>query len=120
MLGRGTPAAPGRPRPGGEAAEAAARPALVSLSWAKQDIENRWGIFKGGRFTSVNKGFSFTLAAVISAVYLGLMYAFYHRLSEGSLLHGLGEYFVRSTSNLVATVPATLFFFWGVVIVAVG
>ena len=81
LLGRRAPAAPasGRPRPSGEPAEAAARPALVSLSWTEQDIENRWGLFKGGRFTSVNRALSFTLAALISAAYMGLMFMFYHQ-----------------------------------------
>src|ERR1017187_8316746 len=93
LLGRRSPAAPapGRPRPGGESGEAAARPALVSLSWAEQDIENRWGLFKGGRFTSVNKGLSFTLAALISAAYLGLMFVLFHQGTERSFLWRLGQ-----------------------------
>ena len=118
LLGRrtSTAPAPGRPRPGGESPEATARPALVSLSWTEQDIENRWGLFKGGRFTSVNKGLSFTLAVLISAAYLGLMFVFYRPENKGSFIYGMGQFFVRDTNNLVATVPATLFFFWGVVI----
>jgi biopolymer transport protein ExbB/TolQ len=122
LLGRRSPAAPapGRPRPGGEPAQAAARPALVALNWAEEDIESHWGLFKGGRFTSVNKALSFTLAAIVSAAYLGLMFVFYqhHQPDNPTLLSRLGQFFVRDINNLVATVPATLFFFWGVVIVA--
>jgi len=36
----------------------------------------------------------------------------------GPFLHRLGQFFVRDANNLVATVPATLFFFWWVVILA--
>ena len=112
----GAAPAPNRPRPGDEPARAASRGALVSLGWAEQDIENRWGLFKGGRFTNVNKALSFTLAAIVAAAYLGLMFLFY---GQGSpLLKRLGQFFVRDYNNLVATVPATLFFFWGTIIVA--
>jgi biopolymer transport protein ExbB/TolQ len=98
--GRQTPAAAGP------------RPAIVSLSWEHEDIENRWGLFKGGRFTSVNKIFTFIIAAGISAVFLWLMNFLYRGTSS---LHHIGEMFVRP-GNLYATGPATLFFFWGVVI----
>jgi len=93
-------------------AAARPRPAIVSLSWEHEDIENRWGLFKGGRFTSVNKIFTFIIAAGISAVFLWLMNSLYRGTSS---LHHIGEMFVRP-GNLYATGPATLFFFWGVVI----
>ena len=84
------------------------------MSWTDEDVENRWGmgLFKGGRFTSVNKLFSFLLAAVISVVFIWLM----SMLDKSdSRLKPIGTAFVR-TSNLFATGPATLFFFWGVVV----
>jgi biopolymer transport protein ExbB/TolQ len=103
----------GRQMPAGAApAATGARPAVVSLSWEHEDIENRWGLFKGGRFTSVNKILSFIVAAGISAVFLWLMDELYRGASS---LHHIGEMFVRP-GNLYATGPATLFFFWGVVI----
>ena len=93
-------------------AAAGARPPVVALSWEDEDIENRWGLFRGGRFTSVNKPFTFILAAGISVVFLWLMFV----LERGtSSLHRLGLVFVRP-GNLWATGPATLFFFWGVVV----
>ena len=87
---------------------------MVSLSWEDEDIENRWGLglFKGGRFTSVNKTFTFIVAAVISALFLWLMLVL-HR-GDSSLRH-IGIMFVRP-GNIYATGPATLFFFWGVVV----
>lgn len=90
---------------------AGAPPSMVSLSWEKEDIENRWGLFRGGRFTSVNKTLSFILAVIASAAFLWLM-NWLHDSHTG--LEKLGMMFVRP-GNLYATGPATLCFFWGVV-----
>src|SRR5580704_13846457 len=110
-------AAPVRPAiESGNVGPGGSRPALVSLSWADQDIENRWGIFKGGRYTSVNKLFTFILAAAISTAFFAGM-IFLHRWPEKTFPNTLAEFFVRD-NNLPATIPATLFFFYGVVIVA--
>jgi len=112
LPGRRQPAGPaGSPRPAGVGDSP--RPAVVSLSWEDQDIENRWGLFKGGRFTSVNKMFSFILAVVISVLFILAMKLLYN--SSNSSLQMLGRLFVRP-GNLWATGPATLCFFWGLVI----
>jgi len=109
---------PGNPHVDSGAAGASGdRPALVSLSWAEQDIENRWGIFTGGRFTCVNKLFCFLIAASITTAFFGLMFFLYHGPADG-VAHYLAEFFVRS-NNLPATIPATLFFSLGMVIVAI-
>ena len=91
------------------------RPAVVSLNWGEQDIENRSRLFQGGRFTSVNKAFSFCLGLLLATVFFGIMLLLYN--SGNLILHDLGQVFVRP-NNLFATVPATLFFFWGSTIVA--
>jgi biopolymer transport protein ExbB/TolQ len=111
LLGRQPARTAGQPRPGGLADPV--RPALVSLSWEDQDIENRWGLFKGGRFTSVNKLFSFILAAICSAIFLWLMYLL--KQSNNLTLQQVGLVFLRE-GNLYVTGPATVCFFWGVVI----
>jgi biopolymer transport protein ExbB/TolQ len=84
------------------------------LSWGEEDIENRCGLglFKGGRFTSVNKTFTFLAAAGVSALFIWLMFLLDH---GDSRLKPIGTAFVRP-GNLFATGPATLFFFWGVVV----
>lgn len=113
LLGR-RPAGPAQPHPGGAAD--AARPALVSLSWESEDIENRWGLFKGGRFTSVNKPFTLILALICSAIFLALMY--WLTKSTNPDVQQVGLYFLRTENakNPYATIPATICFFWGVVI----
>jgi biopolymer transport protein ExbB/TolQ len=105
-----TPA--GQPQPAGPVLSGH-KPALVSLSWAEQDIENRWGLFRGGRYTSVSKAFSFALATLLSTVFLGLMFLLYHQGS--GVPKRLAQFFVRDVNNLCATIPATLCFFWGAV-----
>jgi biopolymer transport protein ExbB/TolQ len=110
LLGRAAGATP-PPRP--SALADPARPSLITLSWQDEDIENRWGLFKGGRFTSVNKLFSFILAAACSAAFLWLMHLF--KQSANPALKQLGLYFMRE-KNIYATGPATVCFFWGVVI----
>jgi len=115
LLGRRTPSAPAAGAAKSAAGVPAGRPALVSLSWANEDIENRWGIFKGGRYTSVNKALTFILAAAVSAGFLALMEVLYHR---GEPFRRIGEFLVRP-NNLVATIPATMCFFWGVVTVTI-
>jgi len=114
LLGRRQAGTASQSRPGGAADPA--RPALVSLSWEDEDIENRLGLFKGGRFTSVNKLFSFILAAICSAVFLWVMHLLMQ--SDNSALKHVGQLFLRP-GNVYATGPATLCFFWGVVIALV-
>jgi biopolymer transport protein ExbB/TolQ len=103
----------GQPRPGGPADPA--RPALVSLSWTDEDVENRWGLglFKGGRFTSVTKLVSFIQAAICAAAFLWVMHLLMQ--NDNPALKQLGNLFLRP-GNIWATGPATLCFFWGVVI----
>jgi biopolymer transport protein ExbB/TolQ len=111
LPGRHAPGGPGgQPRPAGLGDSP--RPAVVSLSWEAEDIENRWGLFKGGRFTSVNKMFSFLLAAVVSVLFI-LAMGLLEKSQSG--FQQLGRMFVRP-GNLYATGPATLCFFWGLTI----
>ncbi len=44
-----------------------------SLSWMEEDIENRFGFFKGGRFTDVNKILSLIIALVITGVFFAVV-----------------------------------------------
>ncbi len=95
---------------------APARVSAAALNWSEEDIENQisFGLFRGGRFTAVNKIFTFIIASVLSAGFIALMFVFYKRPNH-TLPHDFAELFVHE-GNLFATGPATLFFFWGVVV----
>lgn len=84
----------------------------VSLSWTDQDIENRFGIFKAGRYTSVNKVLSFLLALLLTAAFFSLL-VFGFKASP--VLERYAMPFIRS-GNTWTVGPAMLFFFWSIVI----
>ncbi len=96
----------------GKALPAGSLPETVFLSWIEEDIENRFGFFKGGRYTSVNKVLSLLLALLLTAgFFLLLVYV----LNPSPWFHPFAIVFIRS-GNTWTTVPAMLFFFWAVVI----
>ncbi len=87
----------------------------VSLSWSDEDIENRIGIFKGGRYTSPNKLLGFGLAVVVTAAFFAIIvYVF----SNTPWLQRFSLAFVRPR-NLYTTIPATLMFFWAIMMLNV-
>lgn len=57
--------------------------ALEPLSWARDDIEQRL-LFRGGRFTRVNTGCSFTLAVLMTCAFYALLYPFRDNAVAGS------------------------------------
>ena len=80
----------------------------VSLNWLEEDIENRIGLFKGGRYTSPNKLLGFLLAVALTAAFFVLLvYVF----SVTPYLQLFAIVFIRP-GNLYTTLPATFFFFW--------
>ena len=83
-------------------------PDALSLSWSEEDIENRLGLFKGGRYTSPNKLLGFAAATVLTAAFFALLvYVF----SATQYLQPFAIVFIRP-GNLWTTVPAMFFFFW--------
>lgn len=85
-----------------------ATPGALSLSWMEEDIENRFGFLKGGRYTSPNKLLGFALAVALTAGFFGLLaYVF----SATPYLQKFAIVFIRP-GNLWTTLPAMFFFFW--------
>jgi biopolymer transport protein ExbB/TolQ len=83
------------------------------LAWSQSDVENRFG-FKGARYTSVNHGFAFLIGALLAGVLYALMiFVFIHL----PIISKVATMFMRPT-NQFAVIPATVFFFWGVAILA--
>ena len=88
------------------------RPAAdaVSLNWTTEDIENRLGVFRGGRYTSPNQLLGFSLAVVLTAAFFALVvYVF----AATPFLQPFAIVFIRP-GNLWTTGPATFLFFWSV------
>jgi biopolymer transport protein ExbB/TolQ len=93
------PAAPGNPSPSNS---------RVALSWAGEEIENRLGIFRAGRFTTVNKSLSFVAAVLLTAVFYMLDVAL---LNYVPAVHRFAIIFMRP-ANVYTIGPAVLLFFW--------
>jgi biopolymer transport protein ExbB/TolQ len=81
---------------------------IVSLNWMEEDIENRIGLFKGGRYTSPNKLLGFLFAVLQTAVFFALLVYVFTRISW---LAPYAIVFIRP-GNLYTTGPAMFFFFW--------
>ena len=85
---------------------------VESLSWIEQDIENRFGFFRGGRYSNVNKVLSFVLAMALTAAFFALVvFALdpipsVHRFTLPLIRHG----------NTWFTGPCVFFFFWSMAI----
>jgi biopolymer transport protein ExbB/TolQ len=95
-------------RPPAPAASIAPAFSTICLSWTEEDFENRFVLFHGGRYTSVNKVLSFLIALIATAMFFaGLWFSLDHAPS----LRPFALPFIRS-GNLWTTLPATLFFFW--------
>lgn len=98
MPNKASPKTPGRP----------AAADTVSLSWIEEDIENRIGFFKGGRYTSPNKVLGFVISVVATTAFFALLvYVF----SATQYLQKFAIVFIRP-GNLWTTLPAMFFFFW--------
>ena len=92
----------------------AARPDAVALNWTEQDLENRIGIFKAGRYTSANKTLGLALAVLGTAAFFALLvYVF----SGARYLQQFAIVFIRP-GNIYTTGPATFFFLWAVALLA--
>lgn len=80
----------------------------VSLNWTTEDVENRIGVFRGGRYTSPNQFLGFALAVILTAAFFALVvYVF----SATPYLQPFAIVFIRP-GNLWTTGPATFLFFW--------
>lgn len=98
----GTPPPPGLPFTAEE----------FQLNWSKYDIEQRFG-FAGGRFTSVNRVFTFWIGLVLTLLfYLGLIYG----LEPFESAHPYTAMFLERG---FCPYPIMLLFFWAIAILFV-
>jgi biopolymer transport protein ExbB/TolQ len=75
------------------------------LSWMEDDIENRLG-FRGGRYTSVNKGLSVLLAMVFLFIFGGVIFG----MTFIPQMRFVTDIFLRS-GNILTIGPALFLFF---------
>ena len=82
----------------------------LALSWSEEEIENRLGLFHGGRYTTVNKTLSLIIALILTgAFYLINAFALNHILAA----HRFAIIFVRP-GNIYTIGPALILFFWAI------
>src|SRR5688572_14868773 len=87
---------------------------MAALSWTEEDIENRFGFFRGGRYTNVNKVLSFFIAVVLTT----LFFAFIIFATNIPALKFFADVFVRP-GNIYTVGPTMLFFFWAMTILVI-
>jgi biopolymer transport protein ExbB/TolQ len=80
----------------------------VALSWSEEEIENRFGFFRAGRFTAPNKSLSLVIGLVLTAVFFALITFL---LNSVPAARPFAIPFVRP-GNIYTTGPAMFFFFW--------
>ena len=80
------------------------------LSWRRGDIENWFGVFQPGSYTSTNKALTFIVASFVTGGFFLLI----SYLQKYSSLEPYLEVFLRG-ANKYTTIPCTLLFFWGIV-----
>jgi len=78
------------------------------LQWGRSDFERRFGVFKAGAYTNVNKLLGFMLAIFLTG---GFFFAISALIQNYPQIKVATDAFLRPT-NLYTTIPCTLFFFW--------
>src|SRR5207253_4446967 len=80
----------------------------LALSWSEEEIENRFGFFRAGRYTTVNKTLSFLIALILTALFYLLNSVV---LNYVPAAHRFAIIFVRP-GNAYTIGPALVLFLW--------
>jgi len=78
------------------------------LSWRKGDIENWFGVFQPGNYTSTNKALTFIIAIFATGLFFTLVSYLPSKLPT---IKPFLEVFLRE-GNRYTTIPCSLLFFW--------
>lgn len=84
----------------------------TTLSWAKQDPENKLGLFKGGTFTAPNNNLTFILAIIASGVFFAFEFFAMKAIAKKWEVMSIFVDPIVRTGNLPVTIPITILFFW--------
>jgi biopolymer transport protein ExbB/TolQ len=82
----------------------------LALSWSEEEIENRFGFFHAGRYTTINKTLSLVIAIILTAIFYFLNTI---ALNHIPAAHRLAIIFLRP-ANIYTVGPAVVLFFWAI------
>src|SRR3954469_8241266 len=82
----------------------------VALSWSEEEIENRFGFFHAGRYTTINKTLSLLIAIILTALFYFLNTIVLNHIPAA---HRLAIIFLRP-ANIYTVGPALVLFFWAI------
>ena len=84
----------------------------MTLSWSKQDPENKLGIFRGGQFTAPNNSLTFVLALIFSGLFFACQFTVMKAIAKKWEMMSMFVDPITRTANLPVIIPITILFFW--------
>jgi biopolymer transport protein ExbB/TolQ len=84
----------------------------IALNWTKDDPENKIGLFRAERFTTVSTGLSSLSAIVLAGLFFALGFLALKPLAVKFAWLGIVVDPIVRTQNLVVVIPIVYLFFW--------
>jgi len=84
----------------------------IALNWTKDDPENKIGLFRAGRFTTVSIGLASASAIVLAGLFFALGFLALKPLAAKVAWLGVVVDPIVRTQNLVVVIPIVYLFFW--------
>jgi biopolymer transport protein ExbB/TolQ len=84
----------------------------LTLSWTKQDPENKLGLFRGGQFTSPSNNLTFILALLFSGLFFAFEFFAMKAIANKWAVMSIFVDPITRTANLPVIIPIVILFFW--------
>jgi biopolymer transport protein ExbB/TolQ len=84
----------------------------LSLNWAKEDPENKVGLFRAGPYTTVNNGLAMMVAVILAGLFFALAFFALKPLAVKAAWMATVVDPVTRTQNMIVVVPIAYLFFW--------
>ena len=84
----------------------------TTLTWEKQDPENKLGIFRGGAFTSPNNNLTFVLALIATGLFFAFEFFAMKAIAKKWDVMSIFVDPITRSGNLPVTIPIMVLFFW--------
>ena len=84
----------------------------TTLSWEKQDPENKLGIFRGGSFTAPNNNLTFILALIAAGLFFAFEFFAMKAIAKKWAVMTIFVDPITRPANLPVIIPITVLFFW--------